>query len=73
MAAGVARIARPGERRATAVGLAMLGLVVAATAVLVVKDRREAPLRYRIANPSLPPQTMTRPKSPLRALLDRDG
>jgi len=58
MAARLTRIARPGERLATGIGLAILGLIVAGTAILIVKDRREAPLRYRIANPALPPETM---------------
>jgi len=58
MVAATVRRARPGETVATSVGLAVLGAVLLATGILVVKDRREAPQRFRIANPALPPLTM---------------
>ena len=58
MFATVVRRARPGETAGTAVGLSVLGAILLATGILVVKDRREAPQRYRIANPALPPETM---------------
>src|SRR5262249_30641003 len=68
MAATVVRRARPGETAAPAIGLAVLGAVLIACAVVVVKDRREAPGRFRIVNPVLPPLTMEGegggPKSP---------
>ena len=68
MFATVVRRARPGETAGTAVGLSVLGAILLATGILVVKDRREAPQRYRIANPALPPETMegegAGPKSP---------
>ena len=54
----VARRAEPGERAATGSGLAILVAVRVAIGVVVVKDRREAPARYRIVNPTLPPQSM---------------
>ncbi|PYQ47809.1 MAG: hypothetical protein DMF78_22760 [Acidobacteria bacterium] len=58
MVVATVRRARPGESAATAVGLAALGAALLATGIVVVKDRREAPLRFRIANPALPPLTM---------------
>jgi len=68
MCATVVRRARPEETAGTAVGLSVLGAILLATGILVVKDRREAPQRYRIANPALPPETMDGegggPKSP---------
>jgi tetratricopeptide (TPR) repeat protein len=58
MVSRVVRRARPEERLATAVGLGVVALVLAVTALVIVKDRREAPPRYRIANPALPPESM---------------
>ncbi len=58
MATRLARRAPPGERLAGGVGLGILAAVLVATALVIVRDRREAPVRYRIANPALPPETM---------------
>ena len=58
MFATAVRRARPGETAGTAASLSVLGAILLATGILVVKDRREAPPRYRIANPALPPETM---------------
>ncbi|HEV7500774.1 MAG TPA: tetratricopeptide repeat protein, partial [Vicinamibacteria bacterium] len=58
MVVHVARRAPRDERVALGSGLALLAAVLVGTVFVVVKDRREAPLRYRIANPSLPPESM---------------
>ena len=58
MAAHAARRAHPRERLVTGVGLGVVALTLAAAAFVIVKDRREAPTRHRIANPALPPDSM---------------
>jgi tetratricopeptide (TPR) repeat protein len=58
MAAAAARRAPGRERLVTGVALGIVAATLAAAAVVIVKDRREAPLRHRIANPALPPETM---------------
>ena len=57
MATTVARRARPGERRPPA-SASSSWPPCWRDGIVIVKDRREAPLRYRIVNPALPPESM---------------
>ena len=58
MAARVARGARPGERLAEGLALGIVAVVIGAAALVIVREHRDAPERYRIANPALPPDSM---------------
>jgi tetratricopeptide (TPR) repeat protein len=58
--AAAAALRRPAsrDRMGTLAGLGVAAAVVLATGVVIAKDRREAPDRFRIVNPALPPTSM---------------
>jgi hypothetical protein len=58
MASRAFRATERRERLAMGAGLAVVALTLVAATVVTLKERREAPARFRIANPTLPPETM---------------